>query len=104
MPYGAKPAPVAETTLSTKGQVVLPKAVRDRLGWRSGTRVRIEETPDGVVLRRAPLFRPTTIDEVAGCLKPYYKGPPVSVDEMDEAVAEMFRRRYGREYEDDDLR
>jgi AbrB family looped-hinge helix DNA binding protein len=99
MPDGAKPAPAAETTLSTKGQVVLPKAVRDRLGWRPGTRVTIEQTPDGVVLRRAPLFRPTTIDEVAGCLKPYYKGPPISVEDMDKGIEELFRSEWGRQFD-----
>ena len=38
------------TTVSTKGQVVLPKAVRATLRWGAGTRLVVENTPDGVLL------------------------------------------------------
>lgn len=102
MPDGAKPAARAapvETTLSTKGQVVLPKAVRDRLGWRPGTKVVVEATEDGVTLRRAPPFRPTTIDEVFGSLSKYYDGPPVSVEDMDRGIEEPFRSEWGRQFD-----
>ena len=30
------------TTVSTKGQVILPKAVRQSLGWEAGTRLVVE--------------------------------------------------------------
>ena len=39
------------TTISTKGQVILPKPVRDRLHWDVDTRLAIEEIADGVLLR-----------------------------------------------------
>ncbi len=79
------------TTLSTKGQVILPKAIRDALNWNAGTQLSVESTKDGVLLKAKPLFRPTTIDEVAGCLK--YDGPPVSLEDMDRAVEREARRR-----------
>lgn len=79
------------TTLSTKGQVILPKALRDRLRWPAGTRLVVKDTPQGVLLSPEPLFRPTTIDEVYGMLK--YVGPPVSIEEMDAAVLDMARRQ-----------
>ena len=38
---------MASTTLSTKGQVVIPREVRQRLGWLPGTTFEIEiESPD----------------------------------------------------------
>jgi AbrB family looped-hinge helix DNA binding protein len=37
----------AETKLTSKGQVVIPKGVRDRLRWRPGTRLRIETLGNG---------------------------------------------------------
>ena len=38
-----------ETKLTTKGQVVIPKSIRERLRWRSGTRLRIETVSDNAI-------------------------------------------------------
>lgn len=83
-----------KTVVSTKGQVVLPKAIRERRRWPAGTKLIVEETPEGVLLKPEPLFRRTTTAEVGGMLKPYYNGPPISVEEMHAAVASEARRRY----------
>jgi AbrB family looped-hinge helix DNA binding protein len=79
------------TTVSTKGQVILPKAIRDLLEWEPGTRLAVEATKDGVVLKREPLFSPTTVEEVYGCLK--YDGPPISIKEMNAAIEREAKRR-----------
>ena len=39
------------TTVSTKGQVILPKAIRQALRWEAGMRLTVESTPDGVSWR-----------------------------------------------------
>ena len=82
------------TTVSTKGQVILPKAVRERLQWNPGTRLLIEETPEGVVLKPAPLFAPTRLEDVAGSLA--YEGPSKTLEEMDAGVLAEARRRHAR--------
>ncbi|MGH7017986.1 MAG: AbrB/MazE/SpoVT family DNA-binding domain-containing protein [Caulobacteraceae bacterium] len=83
------------TTLSTKGQVIVPKALRARRKWRAGTKLVAEETADGVLLRPASDFEPTRSEEIFGCLK--RPGPPLSIEEMDAAVqAEAVRRHAGR--------
>jgi AbrB family looped-hinge helix DNA binding protein len=47
------------TTVTTKGQVTIPKKVRDFLGIKSGTMVEFRLAPDGsVVLTRADHKRP----------------------------------------------
>ncbi|WP_341632715.1 AbrB/MazE/SpoVT family DNA-binding domain-containing protein [Sphingomonas agri] len=79
------------TVLSTKGQVILPKVIRDRRHWDSGTRLVVEDTDDGVLLKRAPLFEPTSITKVAGMLA--YPGKAKSIEEMDAAVAREAKRR-----------
>jgi AbrB family looped-hinge helix DNA binding protein len=38
------------TRLTTKGQVVIPKAMRGKLGWRPGTRLRGESDGERVTL------------------------------------------------------
>lgn len=82
------------TRLSTKGQVILPKSIRDARSWKAGTELTVEDTGDGILLRAARLFPPTSLGEVAGCLK--YKGKPVSLEEMDSAIAREVRRRHDR--------
>jgi len=79
------------TTVSTKGQVILPKVIRDQRHWPAGTRLTVEDTPEGVILRRAPLFAPTTVAQVAGSLA--YDGPALSLADMDAAVAAEAKRR-----------
>ncbi len=81
---------ILTTTVSTKGQVILPKAVRDNLGWGAGAKLVVEETDGTVTLRRAPLFPQTDMNKVFGQLK-----SPVgtlSLEEMDAGVAEEARR------------
>lgn len=83
------------TTVSTKGQVILPKAIRDQRRWPTGTRLVVQDTPAGVLLTSELLFKPTTLDEVIGCLQ--WNGPLMTIEEMDKAVAESFRREYARD-------
>jgi AbrB family looped-hinge helix DNA binding protein len=82
------------TTVSTKGQVILPKAIRDRRKWAAGTRLIVEETPDGVLLKPAPLFKPTRHEDVAGMLA--YSGPAKTIEEMDAAIEAEVKRRHAR--------
>ena len=83
------------TTLSTKGQVILPKAIRDQLRWTAGTRLIVEHTADGVLLK--PLttaFTPTRPEDVFGCLT--YEGKPKSIEEMEAGIALEAKRRHER--------
>ena len=84
----------ATTTVSTKGQVILPKAIRERRQWRAGTRLVVEDTPNGVLLKPAPLFPPSRPEDVAGMLK--YSGPPKTLEEMDAAITAEVKRRRAR--------
>jgi len=82
------------TTLSTKGQVILPKSIRERRRWGPGTRLLVEDTPEGVLLKPAPLFPPTRPEDVYGMLKS--SGPPKTIEEMDAAITAEVKRRHAR--------
>ncbi len=83
------------TTVSTKGQVILPKAIRDRLHWNAGTRLVVEQTADGVLLKATPTtFAPTRPDDVFGCLP--YTGQPKSLAQMEAGIALETARRHAR--------
>jgi AbrB family looped-hinge helix DNA binding protein len=81
------------TMLSTKGQVILPKAIRDQRQWDAGTRLVVENTEAGVLLTQAPLFPQTSHEQVFAMLN--YKGPPKSLEDMEEAIAAEVKRRAG---------
>ena len=85
----------AKTRVSTKGQVILPKAVRDKRNWRAGTELNIEETPEGVLLTAARPLSPTNFEDVFGCLGPVDR--TISDEDMREAVLAEARRRYARD-------
>lgn len=85
----------AKTTLSAKGQVVIPKDVRDQLGFTSGQVFDVVPMGGGVLLKPQHKKSGRSFDEIMVGIKAryYHKGPPVSIEEMDDAVAQMFRDR-----------
>ena len=80
------------TTVSTKGQVILPKAIRRSLGWGPGTRLVVEDTAEGVLLRPEPVFAETRPEDVFGRLPG--KGAPRSLAEMEAGILAEARRRH----------
>jgi AbrB family looped-hinge helix DNA binding protein len=82
------------TTVSTKGQVILPKSIRDQRHWDAGTRLIVENTQDGVLLRAASVFEPTRPEDVFASLP--YHGTPKTLDEMDAGIAAEAKRRHAR--------
>lgn len=88
-----------ETRISTKGQVVLPKAVRDRHQWASGQVIEVVDVPGGVMLRpKSPTADSTTALEILSRIaaRSTYRGPVVTPEEMKEAVGDAAVARYER--------
>jgi len=86
--------PKITTTMSTKGQVILPKAIRSKRHWKAGTKLVVEETPEGVILKSVSPFPETRPEDVFGCAG--YEGPPISIEDMDKAIEKEVRRRHAR--------
>jgi len=78
-----------EATLSSKGQATIPKAVRDRLQIKSGDRFKFFFHPDGVII----LPRISTARLKGMIPKP---AQPVSLEEIDRAIAEGATERFRR--------
>ena len=68
-----------------KGQLVVPKEIRQRHGWTEGTELVLEERGDGVLLRTARKLPETTLEELVGCTG--YKGPAKTPAEMEAGIA-----------------
>lgn len=82
------------TLLSTKGQIVLPKAMRTSRAWGPGTKFLVEETGDGILLRPAGRFPEADLDQVAGCLRTKRKSKTPA--QMGAAIRREVVRRYDR--------
>jgi len=81
-------------TVTSKGQVTIPKEVRDALRISAGDRVSfVVRRDDGVVE-----LRPETVDlkDLYGMLK--RKGKPVTVEEMHEHIAEAVAEPFERSH------
>lgn len=86
----------AVTKLSTKGQVVIPKDVRDALGWPEGQELVVRQSGGRAILEPpAPPREKIDWDEFRRRV-PRYEGPPVSIEEMNEAIDEMWTERAKR--------
>jgi AbrB family looped-hinge helix DNA binding protein len=71
-------------TITSKGQVTIPKDVRIRLGIGTGDRIEFVEIQDGV-------FQIVAATQDVQALKGIVPKPkkPVTIDEMNQAIAEM---------------
>ncbi len=81
---------VEKTRLSSKGQVILPKAIRAAHDWGPGVEFVAEDTGEGVLLRPLKPGPSVRLEEVVGCVG--YTGPARTVQEMDEAIADALRK------------
>lgn len=76
------------TLVSSKGQIVIPKEMRDAHCWQAGTRLEVQDTGDGILLR--PLVEPNKTDLSKGLAairkRIAHKGAAVSIEEMNAAV------------------
>lgn len=69
--------------MTSKGQVTVPVDVRRDLGLHTGSRVDFVKTAAGVYAL-VPATR--SVKDLKGIVK--WSGPPVGLEEMDEAIAE----------------
>ena len=84
----------ASTVVSEKGQVVLPKAMRDALRWAAGTRLAVRDTPDGLLLTAIAPAKMRNARSVAGCTG--YSGPARSIEDMNDAIRKGMAQRNAR--------
>ncbi len=82
------------TKLSSKGQIVVPKSLRDARSWQPGTVFSIEAASDGLLLRPLRPFPPTVLKDVVGCLP--FRGRPKTVRQMRKAIETAIKERSGR--------
>jgi AbrB family looped-hinge helix DNA binding protein len=71
---------VVITKLSSKGQIVIPKEIRDELHWEAGMQLSLVATGGAVSLRAMPTKTGRNLGDLIGLLK--HEGVPVSIEEL----------------------
>ena len=71
--------------VSSKGQIVLPAALRRRLALGAGTRLEVLEEADGLKLRVVRSVPKTDVAELAGMVQARRRGVPRSLEQFDPA-------------------
>jgi antitoxin PrlF len=82
---------MATATLTSKGQITLPKIVRDELGLSAGNTVDFVRTPDG--------FKLIAVAKDVRALKGIFSGrvkKPVTIESMDDAIRQSVLNRQAR--------
>lgn len=86
----------AKTILSAKGQVVIPKDVRDALGLKPGQQLEVVQAGGGVLLRpQASPKSGRSTEQILAAIRERmarYERPPLSVDEMNAVIGEGWRK------------
>lgn len=72
--------------VSSKGQIVLPAALRRRLGMGAGARLEILEEADGVKLRVVRAVPQVDVADLAGMLTAAARGIPRRLEDFDPAA------------------
>ncbi len=70
-----------ESTITAKGQTTIPKPIREHLGLKTGDKVKFFIGPDG----RVAMLPKLPARALRGISK--YHGPPVSIEDMNDAIA-----------------
>jgi len=68
---------MSEFSITSKGQVTIPKAVRQQLGLRAGSKVRFRVVGDHAEIAR---IGPASVARTSGAGMLKYKGPPSAPD------------------------
>jgi antitoxin PrlF len=79
-------------TITSKGQVTLPKEIRQRLHLETGEKIDFRMNEENGTATLVPLNK--RVDDVFGLLSRKTPKKPITTDEMKSAVQEKFRRRF----------
>jgi AbrB family looped-hinge helix DNA binding protein len=75
-------------TLTSKGQITVPKEIRDALGVKTGDRLGFRIKPDGTIV---VLAETVDIADLRGIIKSRVRG--VTIEDMQSAIHKAVRKR-----------
>lgn len=76
--------------LSSKGQIVIPKDIRDELALREGEPMRVRRSGRQIILEAAENSNDRISYAEFRRLVPKYSGPPVAIEDMNSEIDRLF--------------
>ena len=76
---------ISTILVSSKGQIVLPAALRRRLGMGAGAKIEVLEESDGLKLRLVRAVTHTDVSALAGMVQAKARGAPRRLEDFDPA-------------------
>jgi AbrB family looped-hinge helix DNA binding protein len=83
---------------STKGQIVLPKRTRDRLGIVPGSEIDLIDTAGGVEIRPAKPSSPLSVADAIARLQSIisYDGPRMDEEDWQRGIGQAIQEKWGK--------
>ncbi|MEX6776700.1 AbrB/MazE/SpoVT family DNA-binding domain-containing protein [Limnospira fusiformis] len=78
--------------VSETGQIIIPPEMPKLYRLEVGTEIILTDTGKGILIQPKPPFHPTTLNEVAGCLK--YNGSPKTLEDMEAAIPQGIQEQW----------
>jgi AbrB family looped-hinge helix DNA binding protein len=85
--------PIAQSKITSQGQISVPKDVRRKLGVGPGSILEWDEDGDKIVVRRAGKY---TFEDIHNAIFKGRKPKRRSLKELKEGIADYVRERYAR--------
>jgi len=82
------------TRLSSKGQIIIPQAVRESHQWLPGIEFAVIDMNGGILLTPIKPFPTVSVKDVIGCIN--YKGPKKSLKDMQDAIAKGAKKSHDK--------
>ena len=95
MAIGVPESHMSTLLVSSKGQIVLPAAMRRRLGMGPGAVIEVQEESDGLKLRVVRSVESADVAALAGMVKAPSRGVPRRLEDFDPAAL-LTRPRRGK--------
>lgn len=80
------------TKLSSKGQIIIPKWLRDAYRWETGLEFVVIDTGEGILLKPSRPFESTSLEDVAGSLP--YTGKSRTIEEMEDDLQQGIKEAW----------
>ena len=92
--------PLTLTKLSARGQLSIPKKLRERMGLEPGETFAVFESTEGLIIKRLKVKKPVELEEILAWGHDWGRKRGITDQDIEEAVAQTRAERAGEARKD----